>query len=590
LSVGKNLKDAIVLGGANATVNVGLSVTNSSVFVQGAIDAGSAIGKDVVDSEIAAGTGLTLDIGTTAVPPAGSLIRSRLSSGSGEATIGVANAVTDSEIAAGGSATIDIGGNVSGSTILPDGNPGGMATVVTLTVGGDVNKSQIGSLTVSLDALIAGGVIGSKLLAGDSMTVSVGKGISKSEITAGTALLATVTGDVAESKLIAGTTLNAIATGNVVSSKLIAGGQISLSADGKVSDSKLTAESTISLSTGGNVVKSQFISGSTIDISTGGSLKKSSLLAANAIVADIAGDVVGSRLASVDLGVGTVDGADLTIGGVITDTTIDSGQGVTIANAVSVGSDVIIHTARDANLSVGGEVGARISAAGNITVSAGGSFTGSVNAGQSVQFDLGDPGNVSAPLAGIATTRDIRAGGNLSLHATGKVQARHIEIGGSVVDFGVGGKFDAPLHVAGNFFVGSNSATSAVIIGGKVTASTLIEIDGNLGGDATSAAKLVFGDAFAGRLAVGGRLLVDLEFDGPVSTIGFSGGIGPTTVGDGIAQIVVNGQLSRLTSGSLFKRIGATGGNFVDSADRITGMLAASGGALVVEPEYFDPD
>src|SRR4030095_1438720 len=164
-------------------------------------------------------------------------------------------------------------------------------------------------------------------------------------------------------------------------------------------------------------------------------------------------------------------------------------------------------------------------------VSAGGSFAGSVNAGQSVQLDLGDPGNPSAPPHGIVTPGEIRAGGNLSLHTTGKVKARQIEVGGSVVDFAVGGKLDAPLHVAGNFFVGSNSATSATIIAGKVTASTLIEIDGDLGGAMGSAAKLVFGDAFAGRLAVGGRLLVDLEFDGPVSTIGFPGGVGPTTRG-----------------------------------------------------------
>jgi hypothetical protein len=115
----------------------------------------------------------------------------------------------------------------------------------------------------------------------------------------------------------------------------------------------------------------------------------------------------------------------------------------------------------------------------------------------------------------------------------------------------------------------------------------LIEIDGDLGGAMDSAARLVFGDAFAGRLAVGGRLLVDLEFDGPVSTIGFAGGIGPTTVGDNIAQIVVNGKLDRLTSGSLFKRTSMNGGDFVDGAGTTTGTLAANGGALVVEPEDF---
>jgi hypothetical protein len=588
LSVGKNLKDAIVLGGANATVNVGASVTNSSIFVQGAIGAGSAIGKDVVDSEIAAGTDLTLDIGAAAAPPNGSLIHSRLSSGSGKASISIAGVVTESEIVAGGSANIDIGGNVSGSSILPDGNVGGGETLVTVNIGGDVDKSQIGTLTVSLDATIAGGVIASKLLAGHSMTASVGRSVSRSEITAGSTLDATVTGDVVESKLVAGSTLNATVGGSVVESKLIAvRGQINAAVDGKVADSKLTAASTMFLSSGGNVVRSQLMSGSTIDVSIGGSVKKSALLAANALIADVAGDLVGSRLSSVDVGNVGVDGAELTIGRIVTKTTIYSGQGVTIASAVSVGSDVIIHTARDANLSIGGEVGARISAAGNVTVTAGGSFTGSVNAGQSVQFDLGDPGNAGAPLAGVATTREIRAGGNFSLHSTGKVQARHIEIGGSVVDFSVGGKLDAPLHVAGDFFVGSNNTTSAMVIGGKVTASTLIEIDGNLGGAMDSAAKLVFGDAFAGRLAVGGRLLVDLEFDGPVSTLGFAAGIGRATAGDNIAQIVVNGKLDRLTSGSLFKRTSTNGGDFVDGAGTTTGSIAASGGAPVIEPGDF---
>jgi hypothetical protein len=586
LSVGRNLNDALVLGGANATVNVGGSLIKSGVFVQGAIAAGSTIGKNVVDSEISTGTGLALDIGPTATPPVGSVIRSRLSGGSGAAAISIAAAVTDSEISAGGGGSIDIGGNVSGAFILPDGDPG-TVDVVTLTVGGDVHKSQVGSATVSLDATILGGVIGSKLLSGDSMTVSIGRGISRSEFNAGTSLNATVTGDIVKSKLMAGTTLSATATGNVKESKLIVGGQIHMSVDGRMADSRLTAESTIALTTGGNVVRSQLISGSTVDVSIGGSVKKSSLLAANAIIADIAADLIVGRFFCGDVGNIGVDGADLTVGGVIASTIIDSGQGVTVGSAASIADDVIIHSARDANLTVDGVVGARISAAGNVTVSAGGSFAGSINAGQSVQLDLGDPGNPGAPPHGIMTPGDIRAGGNLSLHTTGKVSARRIEVGGSVVDFAVGGKFSAPLHVAGNFFVGSNSATSAVIIGGKVTASTLIEIDGNLGGPVNSTAKLVFGDAFAGRLAVGGRLLVDLEFDGPVSTLGFAGGIGPATASDTIAQIVVNGKLDRLTSGSLFKRAGANGGDFVDGAGTITGTLAASGGALVVEPEDF---
>jgi hypothetical protein len=580
LSVGKNLNGALVLAGANTLVNVGASVIESGVFVQGAIAAGSTIGKNVVDSEIASGTGLMLAIGPTTMPPAGSVIRSRIAGGSGDATISVANAVTDSEITGGSAVMLDVGGNVTGADISPDGN-------LTVTVGGDLSRSQVGSKSMSLDATIAGSVVRSKLLTADSLTVSVGRGLSLSEIGAGTAINATVTGNVVDSKLTAGSTLSATASGNVVHSKLLVGGQIDFSVDGKVTKSRLTAESTIALTTGGNVVRSHLISGSTADVSIGGSLRKSSLLAANAVVAEITGDVADSRIFSVDVGVAVTDGAELSIGGALTGTIIDSGQGVTIGSAALIGDDVIIHSARDVNLTVGGLVGARISAAGNVTISAGGSFAGSINAGQSVQLALGDPGNPTAPPHGIMTPGEIRAGGNLSLHTTGKVKAGFIEVGGSVVDFGVGGKFNAPLHVAGNFFVGSNSAMSATIIAGKVTASTLIEIDGNLGGPVDSAAKLVFASEFLGRLAVGGRLLVDLDFGGSVSTLGFAGGIGPATAGDGIAQIVVNGQLNRLTSGSLFKRTNANGGDFVDSAGTITGTLAASGGALVVEPEDF---
>jgi hypothetical protein len=421
-----------------------------------------------------------------------------------------------------------------------------------------------------MDATIAGGVIRSKLLSGDSMTLSVG-------------------GNISQSQLNAGDTINATVSGKVVKSKMIAGGALSLFANEKVSDCELTAETTLTLSTGGNVVRRQMIAGSTLDVSAGGSVMKSQLLPANSLVADIAGNLVASLLSNVDgAGVATnIDGMQLAIGGVVTSTGIDSAQGVTITKAISIGDDVIIKSARDANLAVGGSVGAHILAAGNVTVAAGGSFTGSVNAGQSVQFDLGDPGNVGAPLAGIATAHEIRAGGNLSLHTTGKVQAKQIDVGASVVDFAVGGEFDATLHVAGNFFVGSNSATSAMIIAGKVTASTLIEIDGDLGGDATAAAKLIFGNAFLGRLVVGGRLVADLEFDGSVNTIGVAGGIGPTTAGDGIAQIIVKGSLNRLTSGSLFNRTDANGGDFVDGAATKTGSLTASGGAPVVEPEDF---
>lgn len=538
LAVGANLANATITVGEDLTLTVGKALQTTTITVQGDILAPSKIAKDVTGSIITGGRGVELDID-------GSLIKTRLSSGIDEGTVTVGRKITNSRLFAGRDLTVSAGkGGINGSEILPDGT-------LTLQVTGAIRGSQIGSKSDSLEAIVTASAINSQFMAADEGKLTVGK--------------------------------------NLLSSRFVSG-----------------SDATIHVT--GQVASSRFVSGSDLTMDVGAAIRKSKLLPANGLDLQVGYSLLGST-------VQTSDGdAFLTIGGGLAGTTVDSGENLSIdMKSVPIANTVTIRATEDVAIRMTGDIASNIFTGGNVAITTDGAFAGILHAGGNVDFNVGSiagiPTTSTAPTSSTTSTTTVApptavtptttvtptppaapragiwVGGNYSLTTKGAVGSRPTEVAGDLTGLSVGGTFNTALRVAGNFVTGATD-TTVTVINGAVASSALIEIDGNIG-SSTSASKIVFGNAFSGRLQVGGRLLADLDFESSANRINIAGGSGAAMLGDKIADIVVKGNLTSLNSGSLFNTTGTGRGDFVDGAGNVIGTLEVDGTLKTVTQAGF---
>jgi hypothetical protein len=540
--VGGGLKAVKILAGDDVTLDVAGAVTGSSIVARHTVTAGTVFKKGMSGSSIVGGTGLNLDV-------TGSVATSRFSGGTGSLTVDISGKVSGSQFLAGGDATVSTGFSVDGSSILPDGR-------LTLTIGtptqgavpgvGDVTKSIIGSKSTSATVNIGGKVSGSQFTAGTDLDLTIGKSLATSGVQAANDLVLDVSTNVQGSRIAVGSDADVTIGGQLSGSSLI----VSNNLDATIGQVGLAVANGINFSAG--------ISRSRIETSDG-SMEVT-------VVGPIAGTVFDSGQ-NATLNVDDLAGRDPL-----------TGQ-LKVLKAGTVGADVTIIAPADVSITATGigKISPKIISGHDAVVEAAGAFGGSINAANDVTFN--------AKSVALATTAGIRVGGDLSFVVTDNVVAPSIDVAGNVKDFRVGGGLTGGISVDGNFVAGTTTA-AATVIGGVVGTSTFLHIGGDLGSD-SSAPKLVFGKGFGGSLEIGGNVLTDLTFEGAVNRIAISGRVGPATpgaVGDAVADIIVKGKLTSFTSASLFHRMSANGGNFVDGTGAISGVLQADGGAPLVGP------
>ncbi|MHA3772974.1 beta strand repeat-containing protein [Verrucomicrobiota bacterium sgz303538] len=510
LSTDKNLTGVNLTAGADLHLGVTGSVIGSSLIVRGEIVEPSSVGGKVQASNITAATELNLTVGRD-------VVGSRLAGGE-NGKVSVTGKMAASSVVAGADLIVSVGKTVAGSEILPDGD-------LTVQINGNVSSSQIGSRSATLEAIIAGKLSGSALIAGDEANVTVAKDWQK--------------------------------TSFVSASDAVIGVQ------GKVSGSR-------------------FVSGSNLKVTAGGNVSGSQLLPANDLELTVHnGGVASSRLESLD------GDALVTVDKAIKATDIEAARTAAVAAQGGAASSVKIVAGIDANVGGAKQIAATITAARDVSITTASNFTGAVHAGGNLTASAARfaPAPSVPVLYGVKIQPGVHVAGDLSLQTTSDVSARVINVGGDVTNLNVGGAFKAVLRVAGDLIPGE-VGTEVTAIAGVVAPSSLIWIGGDIG-SSESAAKISFGGDFKGQLEVGGDVRTDLQFAGSVSRIIVNGSIGKAALGDGIAQIIVNGNVGSLSSGSLFERSGPGAGNFVDGTGEITGVLQATGDAAAVTPVNF---
>lgn len=522
LNVGRNITTAEVLVGHNLILDAGGSIKNSRIIAEEQFHSTTGVRFDVLGSAITGGKGLQLDIGRA-------VTSSRLSSGVDDMDVAIGGKVLNTQIVGGDDMALTIGGSVANSRILPDGQ-------LDIAITGSVSRSTIGS-------------------ASSALTVSVG--------------------------------------GKLANSRLLSGGDASVTATGAVSDVDLFAGANVILDAKSDVTRSKFTMGSDLTATVGGNLVSSQLLPANALFATIAKNVKGSTLASLD------NSTEITVGGTISASGVQSGDSITVeANAVAATTQFRAAANFDINAKM--KMAGYAIAGGNVTITTLGAFTGTVSAGQGLTLTADSvkiaggivgvaPTVVVAPVAGAGLDvgafggfRGLRVGGDVSIDVAKDFAAPFVLVGGNAPKLHVGGKFAGTLRVAGNLTTGATTGTTTVI-GGAVAKSAFIEIGGDIG-SSDSSPQLIFGGAFLGRLQVGGALKTDLQFNADVNRLGFDGAIGTAILGDNIANIIVKGTLKTFSSASLFERIDALTGRFVDGSGAITGLLDTTVAAIKVTP------
>ncbi len=528
LNVGRDITTAEVLVGHNLILDAGGSIKNSRIIAEEQFHSTTGVRFDVLGSAITGGKGLQLDIGRA-------VASSRLSSGVDDMDVAIGGKVLNTQIVGGDDMALTIGGSVTNSRILPDGQ-------LDIAITGSVSRSTIGS-------------------ASSALTVSVG--------------------------------------GKLASSRLLSGGDASVTATGAVSDVDLFAGANVILDAKSDVIRSKFAMGSDLTATVGGNLVSSQFLPANALFATIAKNVKGSTLASLD------NSTEITVGGTISASGVQSGDSITVeANAVAATTQFRAAANFDINAKM--KMAGYAIAGGNVTITTLGAFTGTVSAGQGLTLTADSvkiaggivgvaPAVVVAPTVGVTPVagagldvgafggfRGLRVGGDVSIDVAKDFAAPFVLVGGNAPKLHVGGKFAGTLRVAGNLTTGATTGTTTVI-GGAVAKSAFIEIGGDIG-SSDSSPQLIFGGAFLGRLQVGGALKTDLQFNADVNRLSFDGAIGTAILGDEIANIIVKGTLKTFSSASLFERIDALTGRFVDGSGTITGLLDTTVAAIKVTP------
>ena len=536
LDVAGTLLGANIKAGGDITLAVAGASVNSAVIAGLQIHAGSFFHETVSNSNFLGGTGLNLDI-------TGSLTNSRVSSGTADLNLTVSGSLNQSELLSGGDAGVTVGFSVKQSSVLSDGRLDlaiGRAPAGAVAGIGDVIKSVIGSRSTSA-------------------TVSIGGNVSASQFTTAT--------------------------------------DMDLTVGASLGTTGLTVGNNLTLTTGTTVLTSRIAVGSDANLTIGGQLASSTLLISNNLIGTIGksgAPVVLKKTPSEGIlhtRIETSDGSsDLSVIGSVRNTVIVSGQDASLTVSDLIGLDpktsqpklldpglistsVKIGVADDASISSAGagNVSPQIAAGRNVVVDTNGRFSGAVNAGGNLDFHSASlllPAVLPVPQGSQSVTFSVlsglRAGGDLSFHVDGNVTAPTVVVGGNVTDFSVGGKLNAKIRVSGNFVAGTTSA-SAVVVGGAVSPSTLLDVGENFG-DSQSSPELKFTQGFLGQLKIGGDLLVDLTFGGSVKQIVVGGRVGPAALGDNVVDISVAGKLGSMVTTSLFDRLSTKGGNFVDAA------------------------
>lgn len=542
LQVAGNLSTANILVGDNMSFSITGGVVSSSIEVQHEILPGSQVDGQIFKSALRGNTGLSVDIGLA-------VKRSRLSSGSDDLSVTVGGSVRRSQMVGGGFMDLTVGGRLVTSSISPDG-------ALNISVNSDVVSSIISSKSSNVDATFLGSVLGSRLFSGDDLNISVGKAVSIANINAGGSGTVVTqlgftnvdlsVGEIADLTIGGAVRTSTIAAGNDVA--LIAGKGLSLarveSTDGSI-NADITGALTSSFIDSGEDLTVTVRDLKIINIPTGLLITQSA---------------------------GRITSGTLLVGGSSVDASTEGGFA---GNVVSGG---------DVNLATDRTFSASVNTAGNLSIQAKtvgviGSSLGSTKVISTL------PGGTSPLVEGGANPKPqagLYAAGDLSVVSAGAFSAPMVQVGGNVTDFQVAKNLKTKMYVSGNFIVGTATA-SATVVGGAVSASSLIHIGGDVG-SIDSAPKLLFGKV-QGTLEIDGRLLTDLDFAGDVRSLNIAGGIGPAKLGDTIADIVVHGKLQRLTAGTLFERTDDNSGIFrLDPTVATIGTLLAEGGALKVLP------
>lgn len=559
VTVGAGLTGANLIVGQDLTADVAGAVTGSSIVANNLITNGTTFRKGLATSTVVGGTGVNLAV-------IGSVVKSRISGGTGSMNGSVSLKVQGSQFLTGGDMILTTGSSIENSTILPDGR-------LDLTVGSP--GQGIPGFT---------SVIGSNIGSGStSATVNIGGGVVNSRFTAGT--------------------------------------DLNLTVERSVTGAKAESANDLTLDIGRHALKSRFVAGSDADVTIGGQLANSALVVCNNLHAEVGklglpvpqgADLLAGVVAST---LETSDGSlDVSVVGPVASSLFVSGQHATVKVADLTGELPVTHQIKLVALGTTTPA-VRVMAPGDVTFTSTstGSSSPQITAGQEVNVEVagkfggsvraGTDLKLKAKSAGLGAA-GLRVGGDLSLVVDGNLTAGPapktttttaappaagspaIFVKGNVKDFRVAGNFSAGVSVGGNFVAGTTTA-AATVIGGTVSASSFLHVSGNLGSDDT-APELVFGKGFAGLIEVAGDLLGDLTFNGNVNRLTILGHIGPATpgsiLGDGVADILVKGKLATFTAGSLFKRTTDNDGTFVDAANTTTGVLHADAGALVVGP------
>ncbi len=605
LSIGGEIDSSILIGKVSGTVQLG--TVSSTVTLDAAFKGRLSVEETTFNSELGEPVGqiwLKSALRSTGIVTAGDRLNLQVDqdlSGTirvqGDLFLNAGNRLNDTNVTVGANLTLKTAGAVLRSTVTVGGMIEGESQI-----GGGVKDSSITSFD-DLTLHIAESVTNSRIVTSDEGLITVGGFLLRSEVTAGSDLAVSVVEYITKSEVLPDGSLvlqvsgAEKASGSVVDSVIGSReGALEAAIAGKVTGNDFIVYDGAFVAVGrgwsknvfssgfdadvtvlGQVTKSSFVSGSDLRITTERAILDSQLLPANDLIVNAgSGGISGTRMETAE--------GDVTIEstGKISKAVVLAARHAALTTEAGITSNVLIHATQDVAVSASTQkIAALIAAGRDVVISSAGEFSGAIRAGEDLTVSV-------AKLAPVTSSRSIgtglpsvqagiHVGGNLALQTSSNVKASVIDVDGDLIELRVGGNFAANLNVGKDLILGE-SGSEVTAIAGKVSAKSVIQVRGDIG-NAESAAKVTFAGAFGGHLQLAGDLRTDLEFQNSVALIDIGGSIGNTDLGDGIAQILVNGSVGSLRTGSVFVRADAGGGSFVDGAGVITGTLQASGRA-----------